>query len=320
MPTASPHTFHDSREILMRAELLHVVAVVANPIRWESRIRLAREFIAEMLDAGVRLTVVECAYGERPFDLAPPPHVNHVRVRAKSLVWNKENLINIGIARLPQDWQYVAWIDADISFRKAGWAAETVHALQQYDVVQPWSDCYDLGPDDDHLQAHRAFCRIVADGGTIAGPPYQFAHPGYAWAATRRALTDLGGLIDTAALGAGDHHMAMALLGRVDDSVDGRITAGYRAPLRVWQRRALHHIGGNIGAVPGTIEHAWHGKKESRNYVGRWSILANHDFDPATDLVRNTWGVVELAGNKPALARDIDRYFRQRDEDGNSLS
>jgi hypothetical protein len=29
--------------------------------------------------------------------------------------------------------------------------------------------------------------------------------------------------------------------------------------------------------------------------------------------------VLELAGNKPQLRSDIDRYFRARDEDSNSL-
>ena len=105
---------------------LHVVTAVANPIRWKSRITLFKAFAQQMLNSGVNLTVVECAYGERPFELAGIAHINHVPVRAKSLVWTKENLINIGFSRLPDDWSYAAWIDADITFRKNGWAGETV--------------------------------------------------------------------------------------------------------------------------------------------------------------------------------------------------
>lgn len=308
----------------MRADLLHVVTAVANPIRWTSRIALYRQFERHMLASGVHLTVVECAYGERPCALIGTPRVTHIPVRAKTIVWSKENLLNLGIAQLPSDWKYVAWIDADIVFRKPHWAAETVHALQLYDVVQPWSDCYDLGPDDEHLAAHRSFCRLVFDGGKIAQGPnvhegYPFGHPGYAWAATRQALEWTGGLIDTAALGAGDHHMAMGLIGQVGDSIPGNLTEGYKAPLYRWQARALQHISGSIGYVSGTIEHSWHGPKPKRAYVERWDVLARHAFDPATDLKRNVFGVLELAGNKPALARDIDRYFRARDEDANSL-
>ncbi len=306
----------------MRNDLLHVVTAVANPIRWESRVRLYRAFERHMLDSGVRLTVVECAYGDRPFQCAGMPGVTHVPVRAKTLVWTKENLLNIGIART--DARYIATIDADIRFRRPDWAAETVHALQQYDVVQPWSDCYDLGPNDEHMHAHRSFCRLWADRQPIMQGPnatgsYKFGHPGYAWAYTRQALEWVGGLVDTASLGSADHHMALALIGRVAELVPGNLKDAYKAPLFRWQRHAMRHIAGNISYVPGTIEHQWHGAKAKRNYVGRWDILARNDFDPVTDLKRNTWGVFELAGNKPALRRDIDSYFRARDEDSNSL-
>jgi hypothetical protein len=155
--------------------------------------------------------------------------------------------------------------------------------------------------------------------GPNAGQGYEFGHPGYAWAYTRQALEWVGGLIETAALGAADHHMAMALVGKVRDSIPGNLMGAYAAPLLRWQSRALHHIGQNIGYVPGTIEHAWHGSKDKRYYVDRWQILSRWNFDPTTDLKRNTFGVLELAGNKPGLRRDLDRYFRARDEDANSL-
>lgn len=310
----------------MRSDLLDVIAVYANPVRWRSRLRLFHQFEAHMIESGVRLTTIECAFGERPFELPHREGVNRVRVRAHSLCWTKENLINLAIQRLPHDWRYIAWVDADIRFRKPHWASETVHALQQYQVIQPWSDCYDLGPDDDHLEQHRSFCRLWHDGKPIMqgpkcgpGSPYRFAHPGYAWAATRQALEWLGGLIETAALGAGDHHMALALIGRVMESVPGGMHPGYIEPLKRWQDRACHHIGFNIGYLPGTIEHAWHGPKEARRYVDRWGVLVRHKFDPAEDLKRNVFGVLELAGNKPALRLDIDRYFRARDEDATTL-
>jgi hypothetical protein len=305
----------------MNSSQLHVVTVIANPIRWKSRVALYKDFERNMIESGVQLTLVECAYGDRPFELDGNPLVNHVGVRAKSVLWNKENLINIGISRLPGDAKYIAWIDADISFRKKDWAFETVHSLQQYDFVQPWSDCYDLGPNDDHIAVHRSFCRLWHDRKPIvpSGGNYQFAHPGYAWAATRTALDWLGGLIETAALGAGDHHMALGLIGRVAESVPGNITPSYLRPLLQWQARARTHIAGNISYVPGSIEHAWHGSKDKRKYVDRWSIITKYQFDPDRDLKRNSWGVLELAGNKPELRHAIDAYFRARDEDSNTL-
>jgi hypothetical protein len=313
----------------MRADLLHVVTAVANPIRWESRIRLARNFIAHMLDSGVKLTVVECAYGERPYDL-DIAGINHVPVRSKTLVWNKENLINIGISRLPQDWKYVAWLDADITFRRANWAADTVHALQLYQIVQPWSDAYDLGPHDEHMAHHLSFCRQYFQGQPVVhsgdkfwkgdGGSYEYPHPGFGWAATRDALERLGGLIEFGAMGAGDHHMALAMIGAASSSMPGGTSASYQRMLYQWQDRALLHINRNLGYVHGTIEHSFHGAKPKRQYLGRWQMFLRHGFDPDTDLKRNTTGVMELTGNKPELRRELDLYFRQRDEDANTLA
>lgn len=303
----------------MQAQLLHVVTAIANPLRWQSRLRLFQDFADHMRASGVHLTVVECAYGDRPHELAGANWYTHVPVRASTMVWTKENLLNIGLAHLPSDWKYAAWVDADIMFRRADWAAETVHELQLYSIVQPWTDCYDLGPHGEHLHAHRSFCRVWRDGGEVGGTYGVFAHPGYAWAATRQALESLGGLIETAALGAADHHMALALVGKLERSLPGGISPGYAAPMQRWQRRAVQHIAGRIGCVAGTIEHFWHGQKARRRYVERWDILTQHAFDPDEDLKRNTWGVLELAGNKPDLTRAIDAYFRQRDEDSNTL-
>ncbi|HTC09597.1 MAG TPA: hypothetical protein VK726_12555 [Acetobacteraceae bacterium] len=128
-----------------------------------------------------------------------------------------------------------------MTFRKSGWASEAVRALQQYDVVQVWPDCDDLGPHDDHLQVHRSFCRLAHEGAPMLASGYVgdvFAHVGDAWAATRRALSLLGGLIETAALGAGDHHMA---LGRVRERMPDGVNDGDTCPLLRWQARAAAH-------------------------------------------------------------------------------
>jgi hypothetical protein len=113
--------------------------------------------------------------------------------------------------------------------------------------------------------------------------------------------------------------MALALVGHMQQSLPGGIEPGYVRPIALWQARAQTHIGGNIGCIRGTIEHKWHGPKVRRRYVDRWQILIRHRFDPANDLKRNIWGVLELAGNKPELRREIDGYMRGRDEDSNAM-
>lgn len=311
----------------MRPDLLHVIAARSNPLRWQTPDRIYAEWAQHMLDSGVKLTVIEVAYGERPFTCALP-HVNHIGVRAKTWCWSKENALNLAIQRLPEA-KYFCWSDTDVFHRRSNWASETVEALQHYDVVQPWSDAYDLGPNDEHMQHHVSFCRqflhglpVVPDGTKFwkfAGGPYDYPHSGYAWAATRQFFDWMGGLFEVGGMGSGDHHMALALVGHADRSIPGGTSEGYRRNLFQWQARALHHVNRNIGYVPGTIEHRFHGRKADRGYLSRWDMFVRNGFDPDTDLKRNSHGIFEWGGNKPELRREFDLYLRSRNEDINTI-
>ena len=304
----------------MKAELLHVVTVYCNPMRWQAKHELFRQFLSEMVQTGVKITVVECGFGDRDFEWHDYGNISVVHVRTNTVNWNKENLLNIGISRLPQDWEYVAWVDGDIRFRHQAWASEAINALQQYPIIQPWSYCYDLGPHGEHLEGHRSFAYMHWHRRVRGiGQGYEFAHPGYAWASRRDVLDRLGGLYEMGVSGAGDHHMALGLIGKAVWSIPGSMTDGYKRSIYQWQERATKHISGLIGHLHGTIEHSWHGRKKNRRYIERWDILKKSAFDPYEDLKFNTWRVMELAGNKPELAHDLDRYFRQRNEDGNEM-
>lgn len=317
----------------MTHRILDIVTAIANPIRWESRVRLARETIADWLrEPNVRVTLVECAYGARAHELADLERLGacHIPVRARTLVWNKESLINLGIARLPADAHYIGTFDCDVTFRRPGWANETINALDLYPVVQPWSTAYDLGPNDEHIQTHKSFTSLFHAGKPVApagskfwthdGGRYDYAHSGFAWGWTRDILDKLGGLFEFGGMGSGDHHMALSLAGLADKSLPAGANGNYRDAVKRWEARAIEHVNGKLGFVHGTIEHAFHGRKANRAYISRWETFVEHAFDPVSDLKRNTHGVLEFAGNKPDLERAFDRYLRSREEDVNTLT
>lgn len=310
---------------------LHVFTARANPLRYrvphENYLRFAEHML---LSQHVHLTVIECAYGDEPFS-CELPGVRHIGVRAKTRGWCKENLLNLGVWQSPEA-EYIAWIDSDIIFRNHDWASETLHALQHYDVVQPWSHCYDLGPGPggSHIATHTSFAHqyffrqpLVPPGG-YSGPywqgdggPYVYPHSGYAWAMTRQAYSWVGGLFELGGMGSGDHHMALALAGLADYSMPIGTHNTYREAVKLWEERAGATIHGNLGYVPGTIEHLFHGKKTDRGYLSRWSMFLQHQFDPIRDLKRNAFGVFEFASNKPELRHDFDLYLHSRNEDCN---
>lgn len=303
-------------------EQLEIVTCYFNPIRYAAITRNYHAFAEHMRASGVRLITVECALGERPFIVTDPCHADHVQVRSSSVLWLKENLLNLGFQRLSTGCKYVGWVDADVTFRTPGWAEATVHALQRFKILQPWSDAYDLGPQGQHVSHFRSFCRQWYHRepyqASQAGK-YPYWHPGFAWCARRETLERVGGLLDRAILGAGDHHMALSLIGRGKESVHGGMPQAYVDYVLEWQALAAFHIHERIGYLPGTIEHTFHGKKINRQYWDRWQILTKAKFRPYQDLKKNLYGVLELIGRDAELQHDIDWYFAQRNEDANTL-
>ncbi len=325
----------------MRPDKLHVIAVISNPARFRSRYELFNRFEKMVTDSGAQLWVVETALGARPHAVTRAGEPRHIQLRTEDELWHKENMINIGLSRVPADAEYIAWIDADVRFARPDWATETVHQLQHYEVVQMFSIAHDLTPDFDTYQTHMGFVycmhqgfdrrsigyngragNIYGSGGSggvsVKGQHASMWHPGYAWAATRKALDTTGGLLDTGILGAGDNHMAHGLYGMADLTLGEGPGNAYKSAVLEWQDRAAY-LHRDVGYVPGALFHDFHGKKRDRRYQSRWQILRRHNFDPVKDLTRDSQGLWHLRPERVGLRDAIRQYFRSRNEDSLDL-
>jgi hypothetical protein len=293
---------------------LYVVTSIFNPRRFKSRYALYGPFAKHVLDSGGELVTAEVAFGERPHAV-PDDHAHtHVRLRTSSELWLKENALNLAAQRLPADWEYVAFVDADVTFARPDWVTETLHLLQHTPVLQMFSHATDVTNDFEPLHTHQGFVSSYWHGADMTKKPYEGAHPGFAWAFRRDAFDHLGGLIDFAILGAGDRHMACSLLTGVERSYPEGLSPGYVAELKKWEARA-RGLKQNVGYMPGTVVHHWHGPKRSRGYRSRWQVLVDHDYDPNVDVVKDWQGLYRLTDAKPGLRDDIRRYFLSRNED-----
>jgi hypothetical protein len=309
----------------MRADLLYVFVAYANPMRWRARLQNYLRFEQELLPAGVNLTTVEVVYRDRLPELPASDSVRRITVRANDVLWHKENAMMIAAAHTP-GWEYGATLDGDIQFADRNWAVETVHALQLHPVVQISSELINLGPDAQHLgrsfsvmELRRAYRWHSGHHGHRKPDlsAYNPAHgyPGGAWAYRRDAWDALGGLLDRCIVGAADHHMAQALIEFSNPGEPSELTGPYDRYIRHWQERARRVIGPNAGLVSGLALHYWHGKPVDRGYLSRRQILTLHEFDPNADVLYDSHGVLQFAGNKPGLRADMLDYFRRRCED-----
>lgn len=341
----------------MKASDLYVVGVYSNPRRFAARETLARSWINAQLQTGTSLTFVEHAFGERPFlfDKADPltKHFNLVQLRGgpEHELWLKEPMVNRGFAdvlsRYP-DAKYLCWEDTDIQHTRPDWAIETIHMLQHHRVGQTWTHSIDKDPSGNCARnewgddVDRSFCAAwlagdiempAADygGGPLAcltQPRDMFqrhgeawdgrSHFGYSWAIRAETLRAIGRLIDWLITGSGDYHMAICFAGLVH-KLDERMTPGYLRRLREYAARCDLHVRQDIGCVDGMVLHGWHGRKKDRQYLSRFDILTNSDFDPDVDIAFDVQGLPSLCTDNRILRDGLRRYNTQRNEDSVDL-
>ncbi len=303
---------------------LYVITCISNPRKYKSRYKLYREFKEYMSTVkGVELYTVEHAFKDRPFEITEAGDPYAIQVRGDQEFWHKENLLNIGLQHLPKEAKYIAWIDADVRFLNPNWVQDTIDSLDSHDFVQMFSEYIDLGPNGEHLSKMTSFIYAYVTGeeqliDTRYGNGRKGA-TGLAWAATREAIDNVGGLIDWCIVGSGDWHMAYCLIGKGVEIAQSWFSPGYRNLLEKFQADCDRYIRNNVGYVPGVAVHYWHGPKSKRGYGWRWAILRDNNFDPVLDLKKDTQGLYIVNREKLKLHDDLREYFRSRDEDSTSL-
>jgi hypothetical protein len=347
-------------------EPLYAIVPYFNPWRWKSRVKHTERALKHFHDSGAIVVLVEIAFGARDFVFAdsglegmlancPVLGADHghrhryLALRTPDELWLKENAINLGVASLPHNWQYVCWLDSDVHFLRPNWVGETIQKLQHYSMIQMFSHARDLGPNYEMLSqdyphanglgfAHAwreghidngDLCLAADLCGTYFGeatvkrpdatPIQKRVWPGLAWACTRKAWDDVGGLMDAAIWGGGDWHASHALIEKTEGMMRDDLHRNYRKLVMQWYHRCRTHVRQNVGVMEGSITHHWHGKKQGRGYNAKHALLAKVGFDPLRHLKRDYQGLYQLHDDRSTAfvqLRDLLRRIAvERNED-----
>jgi hypothetical protein len=250
---------------------------------------------------------------------------------------------------LPDSARYLCLQDTDVRHLREDWAAETVHMLQHYRVGQTWSHSIDLGPQGEIVtnewgnDADRSFCAAWLAGHVTAdltegyhgeGAAFKVStalkaqgkmdwrqHYGYSWAIRREVLHWIG-LLDWMVTGSADYHMALGFAGLLRNKTakeladdQGQLSVGYIRRLQEFADKCEAHVRQDIGCVPGTIAHDWHGPKRNRFYISRKQILIESGFDPDKHVAYDFNGIPYLAGDNRLLRDGLRTLAVARSED-----
>lgn len=300
---------------------LMVVTSYFNPCRYQTRRRNYDRFIAGLRSNNVDCLTIECAFPNQNFELAESLDVIHIR--AESLVWQKDRLLNLAVSWLPPSVQYVAWLDCDILFANRNWGRDLIRVLQSHPIAQVFETCRRLSGDGSTEvdSTARSFASVMASEphALECGRYDLHGHTGYGWA-MRRDIFDEVGLYEAAISGSADHFMAHAIYGHYGFCINNALKHDPRqiAHLKAWGKRFHNKVQGKLGVVPGTIDHLWHGDATDRRYFLRMHDITDLGYDPYTDVVAAPGRPIEWAPTmqKTGLKSYFTNYFESRREDG----
>lgn len=300
---------------------LIAITTYFNPCQYKTRRTNYDLFMAGMRKSGVPCITVECAFPGQDFEL--PESLDVMRVRANTLLWQKERLLNLAASWLPPSCRYVAWLDCDILFDNPAWGRDLVAVLKQKQVAQVFETCRRLGPagtpDADPL-AHSFASVMAANPESLDCGRYdKHGHTGYGWA-MRREIFDEVGLYEAAVSGSADHFMAHAIYGHYGFCVENALKhdPAQISHLKAWGEAFHRKVKGSLGVVPGQIRHLWHGDTVNRRYFLRMHEITDLGFNPHTDLAVQPGRPLEwaLGMSKQGLRDYFVNYFAARQEDG----
>jgi hypothetical protein len=326
---------------------LYAISVFFDPYQTAFRRTLFERFVKKVSSYDISLIVVELAFGDRPFEVTESGNPNHVQLRAGvgSEFFIKGALVNRGFQRLAsidRAWRKAVWIDGDVAFLRDDWVEKTLSGLDHYAVLQPWSNSIDLGPDYEVVTNEWGHDVDKSFGAAFVGGDGMFqdpnlpeegygrgdwrAHAGYAWAIRRETFDGIGGVIDWMVTGNEDYMMAMGFSGKLrafiikeEQEKKRTFTAGYKRRLLHFADLCDRHVKRNLGYVPGTLCHGWHGRKGDRGYLSRVKINELSSFCPDTHLVYDSQGIPLITDENLALRDLLRKWMKSRCENATEV-
>lgn len=283
-----------------------------NPEHYKNKLANYKLFRENLKKQNINLAAVECIFEKDAFELSEDDAEILIQVKSKSVLWQKERLLNIALKQIPKECENIVWVDADIIFLKENWVSETEKCLEKNLIVQPFSYSFRLkkleNPDvsvldkisGDRKKYSYMFCFNTGRKNLLE----KSSENGFVWAG-KKSIFDACGFYDKHIVGGGDFIMRDAFTNTDND----------QSYSKDWSDSIKKLTDGRTGYVDGGLIHLYHGSWKNRYYSERDLILKKNHYNPERDLCLNNDGCWEWSINAPGkLKSEIRKYFSARNE------
>lgn len=235
-----------------------------------------------------------------------------IKIISKSILWHKEDLLNIGISECNHN--KLVCLDCDLANLDERWVKDLETALDQHNVVQPFSAVYNLDQDGNVLFSQRSIASSQDSFDLLTQRKSGAPTAGYTWAFRKDFIAKYG-LYDRCIVGGGDTALACAVLGKYDTVMDLHFMNPQQRETYLNWATGINKDA-SVGSVNKEIVHMWHGSFESRKSSERHKGLQPFAYDPNTDVTLTPEGVfagvLEWSSDKQGLHGYVKSYLADR--------
>jgi len=301
-----PPTLHDTA----------VLIAFFNPAKFKRILKNALYIISILKEAQIPCFVAECTFHNSKPQL---PGANLV-LNSNSYMFYKEQLLNKLEPLVPEKYTKLIFLDADILLDTPDWIDQTSEALNNFDIIQPFSQASWLTPDNTRIRSKKlSYAFAIVTKKTINITTLHDYHPGFAWGMKRDIFRKLGGFFPRSIVGGGDVAFILNLLPLhvTDELFFTAISPDFgKFILPSWQEynTRFKQVNPKLGFLANKALHLFHGVKENRQYVSRYQNvyeLLQGEWDD--EITTNPDGLFEF--KRPEINKVVLNYFKGRNED-----
>lgn len=257
---------------------------------------------------GLNFQTVEVVFPGQEFQLTRPNHApDELQFKSDWIFAMRENLVNVGIKKLPDDWQYMAWIDQHIYWEDPYWFEKCIWLFSHHNIVHMLNgnDFWNLHNGTDyHLDGFGMLYNKYGMGFEQHDP----RQCGLAWGMRREIFEELGGLFDLCIGTKCDLYQNYAYAGSRYTSQASN--PEYIAKIGAWQDHAIQVYDRKLGYLDSKVYHFMHcydGCKTSEYNEHVWALM-RFNYNPDHDLEKDADGRYILKNNDP-LAEELWRLY-----------
>jgi len=276
----------------------------ANILQTERLYELHRNFRNYIKTLGLSHQVVEVIFPGQEFQVTEPNNEPYdLQYRDEWIFCMRENLVNVGVGKLPDDWAFLSWIDQHIFWEDPYWFEKSMWLMSHYNIVHllNGNDFWSIhNTTQYHLEGFGKLWHLYGDRFELHDP----RQCGLAWGMRREIYDKLGGILDICAGTKCDLYQNYAFVGRTYTAQTGN--REYASMIGQWQQHAISVFQKKLGYLDSKVyhfEHCLNGCKTSE-YNAHIAALIRHNYNPRTDMTRDPDRRLRLTGNI-ALAREL---------------